>query len=205
MIRYSHVSLLIPCAIENGATITSLLGVQPTRIRESKSQGQREDGSWQESTHYTWMLDSSKSHLDGDPTARLYALADIIEPFAARLPSLRPQFTPWIDIVYHVTPQHPHGVTGEFDWLRMPAELMRRYSAWDLGISYESFWFNHPDWMRPQRQGFFSRFFAFLPKPKPNKPHAANSRRDSQCQFERFGMAAVADGERSAIVAHCDV
>jgi hypothetical protein len=150
MIRYSHVSLLIPCDAESAATITALLGVQPTAVREGKTQGQREDGSWQESIHQTWTLDSPKSHTDGDPTARLYALADIIEPFAPRLPSLRPRFSPFVDIVYHVTPQHPHGITGEFDWFRMPAELMRRYGMWDLSVSYESFWFDHPDWIHPQ-------------------------------------------------------
>jgi hypothetical protein len=153
---------LIPCAADRAAAITALLGVEPTRVRESKSQGWHEDGSWKESTHYAWMLDSPRSHTDGDPTARLDALADLIEPFAARLPSLRPQFSPWIDIVYHITPQHPHGVTGEFDWLRMPAELMRRYSAWDLSISYESFWFDHPDWVPPQPQGLLSRCLARL-------------------------------------------
>ncbi len=135
MIRYSHVSLLIPCDANSATTITAALGVQPTRIRESRTQGQGDDGSWHETTHHTGTLDSPKSHTDGDPTARLYALADIIEPFASHLPSLRPQFDPWVDIVYHVTPQHPHGVTGEFDWFRMPAELMRRLSAWDLSIS----------------------------------------------------------------------
>ncbi len=50
------------------------------------------------------------------------------------------------DILYHITPQHARGVTGEFDWFRMPAELMRRYGAWDLDVSYESIWFDHPDW-----------------------------------------------------------
>src|ERR1051326_4763664 len=127
MIRYSHVSLLIPCDTNGAAAITSALGVQPTRVRESRTQAQGDDGSWQESTHHTWMLDSPKSHADGDPTARLCALADIIEPFAAHLQSLRPQFYPWVDIVYHITPQHPHGITGEFDWFRMAADLMLRF------------------------------------------------------------------------------
>lgn len=168
MIRYSHVSLMIPCAVDSAATITALLGVESTRLREIKAQGQSEDGNWQKSSDYTWILDSPKSHTDGDPTARLYALADTIEPFAARLPGLRPQFSPWIDILYHMTPHHPHGLTGEFDWFRMPAELMRRYSAWDLGISYEAFWFDHPDWIRPRQQGLLPRLVALLRKLKPN-------------------------------------
>jgi hypothetical protein len=162
MIRYSHVSLLILCDSDSAATITAQLGVEPTRIRESKSRTRAADGGWQENVDYTWMFDSPKSHTDGDPTARLYALADAIEPFAARLPSIRPQFKPWVDIVYHVTPQHPHGVTGEFDWFQMPAELMRRYSAWDLSVSYESFWFDHPDWIRSKRRGWLSGIFKSL-------------------------------------------
>ena len=169
MIRYSHVSLLIPCDAESAATVTELLGVQPTRVRESKTQSAKLDGGgWEEHIHHTWMLDSPKSHTDGDPTARLYALADAIEPFASRLPSLRPRFSPFVDIIYHVTPQHPHGVTGEFDWFRMPAELMRRYSAWDLSVSYESFWFDHPDWIRPQPQGWWSRILETLRIRRPN-------------------------------------
>ena len=169
MIRYSHVSLLIPCDADNAATITALLGVRPTRIRENRTQGLGDDGNWHESTHHTWMLDSPKSHTDGDPTARLFALADIIEPFASRLPSVRPQFEPWVDIVYHVTPQHPHGVTGEFDWFQLPVELMRRFSTWDLSISYESFWFDHPDWTRSCRQGLLSRFLTSLRRQRPHQ------------------------------------
>jgi hypothetical protein len=157
MIRYSHVSLLIPCDSVSAATITTALGVEPTRIRKSKFQVRAKDGSFQDRVDHTWMFDSPKSHTDGDPTARLYALADAIEPFAVRLPSIREEHKPWVDIVYHVTPQHPNGVTGEFDWLRMPAELMRRFGAWDLNVSYETFWFNHPDW-DPKRRGFLSGF-----------------------------------------------
>jgi hypothetical protein len=146
MIKYSHVSLVIPCDAVNAATITAALGVAPTRVRENKIQARGADGSMHDRVHHTWMFDSPKSHTDGDPTVRLYALADAIEQFAGRLPSVRAEYKPCIDILYHVTPQHAHGVTGEFDWFRMPAELMRRYSAWDLSVSYESMWFNHPDW-----------------------------------------------------------
>jgi hypothetical protein len=171
MIRYSHVSLLIPCDTESAAVVTELLGVQPTAVRQSKTHGQRKDGNWEESIHYTWTLDSPKSHREGDPTARLYALADVIEPFALRLPGLRPRFSPFVDIVYHVTPQNPHGVTGEFDWFLMPTELMRRYSAWDLCVSYESFWFDHPDWVRPKQQGWWSRVIgSFGPRRPLVKP-----------------------------------
>ena len=162
MIKYSHVSLLIPCTADNAATITMLLGVQPTRVREEKSQAQREGGGWEEHIHHSWMLDSPKNHTDGNPTARLYALADVIAPFASRLPSLQPQFRPWIDIIYHVTPQNSHGVFGEFDWFQMPADLMRRYGEWELNVSYESFWFDHPDWRQPKQQGWWARMKASL-------------------------------------------
>lgn len=118
---------------------------------------------------YAWMLDSPKNHTEADPTARLYALAELIERFAPRLPSLRPRFTPWVDVVYHIVPQSPHGVTGEFDWLRMPAELMRRYGGWDLDVSYESFWFDHPEWIRPKQTGVLSRLLAPLRKTGANK------------------------------------
>jgi hypothetical protein len=168
MIRYSHVSLLIPCDSVSAATITAALGVEPTRVRESKMHVRATDGSMQERVHHTWMFDSPKSHTDGDPTARLYALADAIEPFAARLPSIQAEYKPFVDIVYHVTPQHPHGITGEFDWFRMPAELMRRYSAWDLSVSYETFWFNHPDW-KFKRRGWLSRIVESFRSRWPNK------------------------------------
>ncbi|HEY2415451.1 MAG TPA: hypothetical protein VGI40_24625 [Pirellulaceae bacterium] len=162
MIRYSHVRLQIPCDSASAATITAQLGVQPTAVEESKVHGQREDGSWQESTHHAWVLDSPLSQVDGDPTTRLSALADIIEPFALRLPSIRPHFRPFVDIVYHVTPQRPNGVMGEFDWFTMPAELMRRYGAWDLCVSYESFWFDHPDWVSPKQRGWWRRMLGLL-------------------------------------------
>ena len=172
MIRYSHVSLLIPCDTASAATITTRLGVQPTTIRESDGMERRGDGSWQVSTHHAWVLDSPMSHADGDPTARLSALADVIEPFASRLPSIRPQFKPFVDIVYHVTPQRPNGVMGEFDWFTMPAELMRRYGAWDLCVSYESFWFDHPDWVSPKRRGWWSRILGSLMKWRPGERHS---------------------------------
>ena len=144
MIRYSHVSLLIPCEANTSATITDLLGVQPTAVLESKSHASGEDGRLTERTHHTWSLQSSLTHLEGDPTARLYALADLIEPFASRLQNLRPRFDPHVDILYHVTPQYPDHLTGDFDWFRIPADLMRRFGSWDLSISYETIWFDHP-------------------------------------------------------------
>ena len=97
---------------------------------------------------HCWLLNSPLGHDDGDPTARLEALADTIEPFAEQISSLPVKATSSIDIVYHVTPQHVGGITGEFDWFRCPAKLMSRVSGWGLDVSYECFWFDHPDWQR---------------------------------------------------------
>jgi hypothetical protein len=165
MIRYSYVSLIIPCDAQSAVTITEILGVQPTRVREYKSWGHREDGDREELLHHSWELDSPKSHTDCNPTERLAALADVIEPFASRLPNLRPQFRAWVDILYHITPQHARGVTGEFDWFRVPAELMRRYGAWDLDVSYETIWFDHPDWVSPARRSWWGRLLESLQRP----------------------------------------
>jgi hypothetical protein len=157
MIKYSHVSLLIPCDLEDSTTVTTVLGVTPSRIQETKTWGTHGKEEMQECIDYTWTLDSPLSHIEGDPTARLYALAETIEPFGARLHTLDPQFKGWIDIVYHITPQNSHGITGEFEWFRMPADLMRRYGEWNLNISYESFWYDHPDWVRRKRMGWLGR------------------------------------------------
>ena len=95
----------------------------------------------------------ANGHDDGDPTSRLEALADAIEPFAERLDLPHLNVKCCIDIVYHVTPQHVGGITGEFDWFRCPAKLMSRISGWGLDVSYESFWFDHPDWQRLNTRG----------------------------------------------------
>ena len=97
---------------------------------------------------HCWLFDSPMGHDDGDPTSRLEALADAIEPFAERLDLPHLNVKCGIDIVYYVTSQHVGGITGEFDWFRCPAKLMSRISGWGLDVSYESFWFDHPDWQR---------------------------------------------------------
>lgn len=109
---------------------------------------------------HTWMLDSPLDATQGDPTTRLESLADAIDPFAEKLVALDDRFRRFIDIVYHVTPQHVGGISGEFDWFRCPADLMRRISGWNLDVSYEMFWFDHPDWERlkyPWWQRWFKR------------------------------------------------
>jgi hypothetical protein len=158
MIRYSDVSLLILCRTKSEADwITSDLGILPSQVREDKFQHWSKEAGQAETNSYTWVFNSPKDAETADPTGRLLALADAIEPFGDRLLSLDTQFKRFIDVVYHVTPQHPHGITGEFDWFRMPASLMRRFVAWNLDVSYEAFWFNHPDWVSPTNQSLIRR------------------------------------------------
>ena len=142
MIKYSHVSLLILCDADGLKTIKDQLGVEPTEVKFDPDEEPPPTGL----TH-AWRLDSPKG-TEGDPTARLAALADLIEPFSDKLMALDSRFPRFIDIIYHVTPQHVGGITGEFDWFQCPAPLMKRISGWDLDVSYESFWFDHPDWVR---------------------------------------------------------
>lgn len=155
MIRYSHVRLLVLSDAENVDVLTQLLGIKPSEIEFDKNAVPPPTRL----TH-TWCLDSPMG-TEGDPTARLEALAEIIEPFANRLVSIDTRFPRFIDIVYHVTPQHVGGITGEFDWFRYPAKLMAKISGWNLDVSYETFWFDHPDWARRNlpwwRQLFASR------------------------------------------------
>ena len=133
--------------------------MQPSRVKESKSQSWSKEEGHREKVSWSWMLDSPKSHTDADVPERLWALAEVIEPFAERLRTLKSSHKPWVDVIYHNTPQHPHGITGEFHWFRMPVEVMRRFSGWELSISYEVFWFDHPDWVRPKARGWLGRLF----------------------------------------------
>jgi hypothetical protein len=150
MIKYSHVSLAIVCeTAEDAAAITSHLGVQPSRVRKSVSHSWSKEEGHAEALSHTWMLDSPKSHDQADTPERLWELANLIEPFAERLRTLPARHQPWVDIIYHNTPQYPHGVKGEFHLLMLPPDLMRRYCAFNLMITYEVFWFDHPDWVRP--------------------------------------------------------
>ena len=94
------------------------------------------------------MLDSAQG-ADCAQIGRIAALLDQIEPASERLASPDLPFRPWVDVLYHVTPQHAHGIAGEFDWLALPPELMGRLSVLRLQLAYEVIWFNHPDWKLP--------------------------------------------------------
>ena len=159
MIRYSHVSLIVLCDTSAEAdAVTAHLGVRPTQIRESKAQGWGPKEGHTEKVSWSWTFDSPKSHTEADVPERLWILSEAIAPFAERLRPLKSAHKPWIDVIYHNTPQHPHGITSEFHCFRMPVKIMRRFSDWDLSISYEVFWFDHPEWVRPKHSGWFRRF-----------------------------------------------
>ena len=109
------------------------------------------DDKMKEQVHYTWTLHAPMSAEQGDPTAHLWSLVEVIRPFADRLMALDERWKRWIDIVYHVTPQRADGIIGEFDWFRVPAAMMKELGAWNLDVSYEVFWFDHPEWQAPRR------------------------------------------------------
>ncbi len=153
MIRYSHVSLLIPCDAAGVDLISAHLGCSPSRVDHDPNEEVPETGL----TH-TWRIDSPLGHSDADPTGRLDALLGMMEPFGERLLTLDTAYRRFVDIMYHVTPQDLGGISGEFDWFRLPASLIRRLAAFNIDVSYESFWFDHPEWKRI-RQPWWRKIF----------------------------------------------
>ncbi len=153
MIRYSHVSLRILCDAKGADIISRHLGCLPSRIDYDPNEEIPVTGL----TH-AWRIDSPLGHEDGDPTARLEALVSTLEPYGKQLLTLGTAYPAWVDIIYHVTPQRADGITGEFDWFRLSAALIRRLAALNLEVSYESFWFDHPEWERT-REPWWHRVF----------------------------------------------
>lgn len=51
----------------------------------------------------------------------------MIEPFGDRLATLNERYSRSIDILYHNTPQHPHGTLGEFDMFCTPQSSCRNW------------------------------------------------------------------------------
>jgi hypothetical protein len=151
MVRYSHVRLCIPCTIEEAPHISSQLGLEPSQVVNSQFWSRQHDGTMKENIQYTWALNFPMSAEQGDPTARLGALIELIRPFSDRLLALDQSWKRWIDILFHVTPQRSSSILGEFDWFCVPSPMMKELGAWDLSISYEMMWFNHPDWKPPHR------------------------------------------------------
>lgn len=159
MIKYSHIALIIPLlkGDSTGNNITQHIGISPTRIVEFKSQVNNGDDTFREELSYSWYLDSPKNE-DYEPVVRLHALMDLIRPCIENIQSLEKPYSSWIDIIFHITPQHPHGITGEFNWFRLLSSLMKELGEWNLDLSHEVFWFNHPDWTNP-KQNFFKKLF----------------------------------------------
>ena len=153
MIRYSHVSLIILCDTIGVQEITDRLGRAPSRVDHDPEQEPPQTGL----TH-TWRIDSPLGDADADPTGRLVALLNVIEPLGPKIASLDKRYSRWIDIIYHVTPQHFSGVTGEFDWFQLPKDLIKKLAVLDIDLSYETFWFNHPEW-NPPKKSWWEKIF----------------------------------------------
>jgi len=151
MILRSHICLWINCKAEEASEITAQLGIEPSEIRECPITQRQPDGTMAQKDCHAWVMNSPMSAEAGDPTARLSALAEVIRPFGDRLVSLDPRWRRWIDIAYWVTPQRPTGITGEFNWFRLPVKLMKDLSNWELHLSYEVFWHDHPNWKVPRK------------------------------------------------------
>ena len=159
MLKYSHIALIIPLlkGDSTGELITQHLGISPTRIVESKSHVNNGDDTFREELSYYWYLDSPRNE-DFEPVNRLHALMELIRPFIGNIQSLGSDYSKWIDMIFHVTPQYPHGITGEFNWFRLPSSIMKELGEWNIDLSHEVFWFDHPDWTKP-KQNFFKKLF----------------------------------------------
>jgi hypothetical protein len=145
MIIRSQVGLWISCEADDIPVITARLGTEPSEIIKSESKLRQPDGTMADKIGHSWVVHSPMSAESGDPTARLWTLVEVIRPFAERLVALDTTWYRWINIVYWVTPLRPTSVYGEFDWFRMPASLMKILAEWNLNLSYEVFWQDHPD------------------------------------------------------------
>ena len=93
MIKYSHVRLMILCDPTGVDEIKRHLGVNSSELIFDPDAEPPPTGF----TH-TWCLDSPMG-TEGDPTARLTALADAIEKFADRLTTLDARYRRFIDIM----------------------------------------------------------------------------------------------------------
>src|SRR5687767_4198193 len=115
MLLQSRVILAIQCSDPgDAATISSHLGVQPTRVEEHRPRVRQANGEMVVTPFYAWTLDSPTPAEEGDATARLLGLVELIRPFGERLVTLDPKWVRYIDICYRRTPQEPSGLTVEF-------------------------------------------------------------------------------------------
>jgi hypothetical protein len=158
MVLHSHVSFVVLLHDPQGAEVTSHLGIAPTEIRQTKVQTNRDDRTMEEKTVYSWHLASPKD-ASCELTDRLAALVDLIGPLAPKILSLQPSYKRWIDVLYHVAPEKPDTLTGEFFWFTLTPSLMSQLGACKLNISHEIFWFDHPEAEAKRKRSWLPKFF----------------------------------------------
>jgi hypothetical protein len=156
MVLHSHVSFVVLLSDPEGADVTSHLGVSPTEIKKTTVQTNREDSAPEETTVYSWHLASPKD-ASFELTDRLTALIELIAPLSPRILSLQPSYKRWIDVLYHVAPDKPGRLTGEFFWFVLQPALMSQLGACKLNISHEIFWFDHPDTEAKKKQSWLAK------------------------------------------------
>jgi hypothetical protein len=143
MVKDSEVALIISLKEPTGSGVTTHLGVSPTQIRESKGSSRTPAGEMESRVFYSWVLHSPKDQTF-QLTARLEALVAAITPFSERLVSLDPSYRRWIDIVYQITPQEPTKRQSVLvEGFHVPHGTFKKLGAWNLSISYETFYFDH--------------------------------------------------------------
>ena len=147
MVKYSHVSLIIPLEEPTGSEVTTYLGISPSQIRESKGSYRTPAGEMESRVSYSWVLHSPKDQTF-QLTARLEALVAAITPFSEKLVSLDPSYHRWIDIVYQITPQGPTKRQSVLvEGFHVPHGTFKKLGAWNLSISYETLYFDElPHW-----------------------------------------------------------
>ena len=138
LVLSSHVRLMIPCGKESAATVTEMLGVEPTWVEETKPP---------EKPQSIWYLDSPAGDEEGDVRYRLSALMEVVRPFGERLAGLRPRFRTIVDVKYIVaqSPEFAKAGAPPADWFSMPAEMMRCFGEWGLTFSYAVYWKDQPE------------------------------------------------------------
>ncbi|HEY3446052.1 MAG TPA: DUF4279 domain-containing protein [Myxococcales bacterium] len=151
MLLYSHVALLISLDTAEGPEaddVSHHLGLAQTQVRRIETVSLSPEGTRKTQVSRIWQLDSPK---DATCAAhdRLVALLDKIEPHTQQVRALDPKHRPWLDLLFHVTPQHSSGITGEFGLFMMSRDVVSRVAALDLSISHETIWYDHPDWGLP--------------------------------------------------------
>ena len=133
MLKYSHVQLSITSPDGPPDEITRHLGVKPTRVREHEYTSSKSCKPSEKIRSWSWDLESPKD-ANHEPCARVEALLDLIKPFSERLCSLDPKFKRSIDCLFHCTHQAGEPITGQFDWLMLGPEQLKRMA--DLGVMF---------------------------------------------------------------------